>query len=182
MKWYSLFSHTGKETENLVRQGCMPLELAITNNRDYRGSLPCEFRYDFGRVNDFLTSPGLVRPGSLITLNGYMGVLPGYVLEYLDSIHCQVYNIHPAPIQVYPELRGKDPQERLYEGLRNGTYGYIGAVIHKVDTGVDTGEIVHQKLKMPPVCFTKEDIYRELHELGTQMWVEFFEERMYDNG
>ena len=182
VKWYSLFSHTGRETESVQTslKDKLQLQVAVTNNLKYEGSLPC-IKLDSGkRINEWLLEPGNVEPGSVVTLNGYMRIIPEEVLEYLASVDCKVYNIHPAPIQLYPDLRGKDPQERLYDGIQSGKYVYIGAVIHNVDTGVDTGSIVNWRIELADPSMTKEYLYEHLHEIGTEMWVEMVEE--YANG
>lgn len=188
-KWYSLFSHTGNETWALARSEDVSLKLvaAITNNTRYAGPLRYSghsmYKADsFAAVNKLLCSSDVVEDGSLITLNGYMGIVPADVLRNLKERGCKVYNIHPAPIHLYPELRGKDPQERMYEGIQNREYNYIGVVIHEVDEGVDTGKIVHWVLQLVDPSMTKEELYERLHELGTQAWESFFRERMYENG
>lgn len=184
LKWYSLFSHTGRETE-AVWHAChnlVSLETAITNNMDYDGPLPCIKLCSGKLINEWLMEPGNIEPESIITLNGYMRILPAEVLSYLKSIQCKVYNIHPAPINVYPDLKGKDPQNRLFEGIKSGKYDYQGAVIHKVDAGVDTGEIIYWRMQFPKAVLTLDDVYNDLHALGTAMWIEFFEEEMYQDG
>ena len=184
VKWYSLFSHTGKETETVQKLmgEQLHLEVALTNNTTYDGPLHCIKLASGACINEWLMEPGNIEPDSIITLNGYMRIIPAEVLEYLASINCKVYNIHPAPIWLHPELKGKDPQERLYEGLQNGTYACIGVVIHEVDAGVDTGRIVHWKMELPINFFTKDDMYKRLHDMGTEMWVEFFREEMWKDG
>ena len=188
-KWYGLFSHTGKELEALVLSPDVDLRLsgAITSNVDYDGNLPIlgvrlyklASRAD---VNWMLTQPHIIQDNSLITLNGYMGILPADVLQDLHSRGCKIYNIHPAPIQLYPDLRGKDPQERMYEGIQEHKYGFIGVVIHEVDAGVDTGKLVHWVLEIADPSMTKNELYQRLHVMGTQAWKSFFKERMYENG
>jgi folate-dependent phosphoribosylglycinamide formyltransferase PurN len=188
-KWYSLFSHTGSETRALRLSEQVPvrLEAAITNNWDYSGDLASlgTKLYRLASKDDInwmLKQPHLVEDNSLITLNGYMGIVPADVLDNLRSRGCKVYNIHPAPIQLYPELRGKDPQERMYEGIQKREYTYIGVVIHEVDAGVDTGKIVHWILQLADHSMTKDELYERLHEMGTQAWESFFRERMYEDG
>lgn len=178
VKWYSLFSHTGKETENLWRQlyRQLHLETAITNNNDYNGPLPCIKLTSPGLINEWLTEPGNVEPGSIITLNGYMRIIPEEVINYLHSIGCRLLNIHPAPIQLYPDLRGMDPQERLYEGIQSGKYHYIGVVIHDVDAGVDTGSIVSWSTEFADPNMSKDELYQRLHDIGTKLWLEVFKE------
>lgn len=189
-KWYGLFSHTGRELEALASKDLewdIRLNAVITNNMDYFGSLDMQgvavYRMaSFKDVNWLLNQPQYVEDNSLITLNGYMGIVPSDVLRNLKMRGCKLYNIHPAPIQIYPELRGKDPQERMYEGIQKGKYNCIGVVIHEVDEGVDTGKIVHWVLRMVDRCITKYELYERLHKLGIQAWESFFRERMYENG
>lgn len=188
-EWCGVFSHTGKELETLAQSDVvnMHLDVAITNNMSYSGNLSfmkckCYKLATRADVNWALKQPDIVADGSLVTLNGYMGILPTDVLHNLKLRGCKVYNIHPAPIQHYPELRGKDPQERLYEGIQKREYNYIGVVIHEVDEGVDTGKIVHWVLQLADHGMTKDEFYERLHELGTQAWESFFRERMYENG
>lgn len=178
VKWYSLFSHTGEETKIISEklQDRVELKLALTTNRAYRGPL-AQVLYGSGAyINQWLMEPGNVEPGSVITLNGYMRILPEEVINYLHAIGCTVLNIHPAPIQLYPELRGKDPQDRLYDGIKSGKYGFIGAVIHKVDAGVDTGEIVNWKLELADPSMSLPELYVHLHDIDTELWLEVFEE------
>lgn len=182
VNWYSLFSHTGAESAALQDQlsDVLELRVAITTNMKYNGSLKPLVQMPGKSINTCLMLPGFVMPKSIITLNGYMRILPEEVINYLHSIDCKIYNIHPAPIQLYPELRGKDPQERLYEGIQSGIYHYIGVVIHEVDAGVDTGKIVHWRAKLADVNASKEDLYAELHDMGETMWLELLREVAHD--
>lgn len=178
VKWYSLFSHTGSETAALqeLLEGEVKLEVAITNNSKYEGPLPCIKLILAKEINEWLMAPGNVEPGSIITLNGYMRIIPEEVINYLHSIGCNLLNIHPAPIQLYPDLRGMDPQERLYEGIQSGKYQYIGVVIHNVDAGVDTGSIVNWSTELADPNMTKAELYQHLHDIGTKLWLEVFKE------
>lgn len=184
VNWYSLFSHTGKETECIrdMLRDKLKLVHALTNNVDYDGELDVIKFRSGADINTWLMEPGHVEPNSITTLNGYMRILPKEVLEYLASINCKVYNIHPAPIQLYPELKGADPQERMWDGLQSGKYQLIGVVIHEVNAGVDTGKIVHWVVELPTDVQTKDGLYERLHSMGFDAWFEFFEERMYENG
>ena len=185
-KWYSLFSHTGRETAHIWfnHPDCIQPELAITNNEHYAGPIPCMMCAKADVINEWLVTPGLISPKSIITLNGYMRILPKYVLDYLAEIDCKVYNIHPAPIHMYPDLKGKDPQLRLYEGLKSGKYKFIGAVIHEVDAGVDTGKIVYSMHWMPSARERESvaSLFDTLHNAGTHMWRNFFEQELWLRG
>lgn len=178
VKWYSLFSHTGQETATLTWMMYPDVKLvtAITNNSKYEGPLPCTKLTSAKAINEWLMKPGNVAPGSIVTLNGYMRIIPEEVISYLHSINCRLLNIHPAPIQMYPDLRGMDPQERLYEGIQSGKYQYVGAVIHNVDAGVDTGALVNWSLELADPNMTKNELYQHLHDIGTRLWLEVFQE------
>lgn len=177
-KWYALYSHTGSEIQNIIDAiGVLP-EMVLTNNLDYTQGPSAKvlnvFRGVAADINKYLLND--VQPGSLVTLNGYMRIIPEDVIEHLHSIGCTVLNMHPAPIGMYPDLKGKDPQERLYAGLRDGTYTCIGATIHKVDAGVDTGDIVFEAAVLAPPYTNKNKLYKDLHELSTAMWLTVFTE------
>ena len=180
--WYSLFSHTGAETKRLVGALSSRFELkcAYTNNRNYQDDLELGGAL-YGKVikasSDSINAAlgmGTLPLGSLITLNGYTRILPGWVLEALHKRLALVLNIHPAPIQLYPELRGLDPHRKLYEGVQTGKYKYIGVVIHEVDEGVDTGPIAHWKLELADPGWTYEELCEESHKLGFEAWMEYF--------
>ena len=189
-KWYGLFSHTGKELETLAgmdHDWDVRLDTVITNNLGYKGDLSKRgvmvLKLASTRdVNWLMKQPMCIEDNSIITLNGYMGIIPSDVLHNLRMRGCKIYNIHPAPIQMYPELRGKDPQDRMYEGVQRHEYNYIGVVIHEVDEGVDTGKIVHCILELADYGMSKEEMYGRLRELGTRAWESFFRERMYVDG
>lgn len=181
IQWYSLFSHTGAETERLASTLSSRFELrgVFTNNMRYI-NLHCEsplygkvIKASADSINAALCM-GALPLGSLITLNGYNKILPGWVLEALHKRLALVLNIHPAPIQLYPELRGLDPHRKLYEGVQSGKYKYIGVVIHEVDEGVDTGPIAHWKLKLADPGWSYEELCEESHKLGFEAWMEYF--------
>lgn len=176
-KWYSLFSHTGKETETLQERmaGVLPMHTAITNNMGYAGNLQCK-KMTADAINTWLLTVGNIERDSIITLNGYMRILPVDILKYLYSIDCKIFNIHPAPIMLYPELKGADPQERMYKGIQEGKYNFIGNVIHLVDEGVDTGPIISWALKIADPGMTKEEMYSDLREMALDQWVEVLQE------
>ena len=92
--------------------------------------------------------------------------------------------MHPAPIQLYRDLKGKDPQERLFEGIHEGRYLYIGNVIHEVIPEVDSGEILAWDL-MPvnagsAVCRSVDSLSKSLHSAATVLWTKFLEEALSD--
>ena len=75
-------------------------------------------------------------PEAIITLHGWLRIMPPSICEKF-----KIYNGHPGLITDYPELKGKDPQERMFN---DGNYTYYGSVVHKVVPEVDSGEIVSE--------------------------------------
>ena len=181
--WYAMFSHTGEEIEAVSRRlGRTPYTI-YTNNPKYNGSLMS--RVCFDRHDGILeNSIGILAPNSVLTLHGYNRILPKWYVEWLREKNIKCYNLHPAPIQLYKNLKGKDPQERLFKGIQGGQYRYIGNVIHEVIPEVDSGEILAWSLrevtKDTPVCSSVELLSRSLHTDATLLWTEFLKEVLSD--
>lgn len=181
--WYAMFSHTGKEIEAVSKRlGCKP-DVVYTNNFEYTG--PLQSRVWFGRHDGILKSSiDMFQSNSVLTLHGYNRILPKWYVEYLKEYNIECYNLHPAPIQLYKELKGKDPQERLFKGIQDGHYRHIGNVIHEVIPEVDSGEILAWSLqevtKDTPVCSSVELLSRSLHTDATLLWTEFLKEVLSD--
>lgn len=79
----------------------------------------------------------------LIVLVGYMRILtPGFV-ENCTAKNIQIINIHPSLIPKFsgPAFFGRSVHEAVLAAHETET----GMTIHRVDTGVDTGEILLQK-------------------------------------
>ena len=181
--WYAMFSHTGKEIEAVSgRLGRKP-DAIYTNNLEYDGALLSKVW--FGRHDGILeNSVGVLRPNSVLTLHGYDRILPKWYVGWLKEKNIKCYNLHPAPIQLYRDLKGKDPQERLFEGIHEGRYLYIGNVIHEVIPEVDSGEILAWDL-MPvnsgsAVCRSVNSLSKALHSAATVLWTEFLKEALSD--
>jgi folate-dependent phosphoribosylglycinamide formyltransferase PurN len=101
----------------------------------------------------------------LITLHGYLRIIPKEICEKYE-----IYNLHPGLITKYPDLKGKDPQDRAFQKQ----YDTAGCVIHRVIPEVDSGEIMleHEiNIKYKDL----DRVYTELHTLGSAMWIRFLE-------
>ena len=87
--------------------------------------------------------------------------------KYFPCKQCKhIYNGHPGLINMYPELKGKDPQERIKPYM-----SLIGSVVHKVTPEVDAGEIVNNVA----VKNNRYDYYNILRETSLEAWEQFFE-------
>ena len=121
MKWIGLYSQTGSELKTLSKRLGREPDLVFTNNKKKKGWM----------THDDIMEQILNYPDALITLHGYLRIIPALQCEKLN-----MYNGHPGLITLYPELKGKDPQERSL------SYDRLGAVVHKVIEGVDEGDII----------------------------------------
>lgn len=177
MKWIALFSQTGSEINSLTKTP----DLIITNNMDYDGPLQnvvqiekAEDVYSYliamTQSKEFLES---IDEPVIITLHGWLKIVPGDVIEQLPPI----FNGHPAPITLYPELKGLDPQVRLWEGLKTDEFKCIGSVIHEVTASVDEGTIMFMNtMYTKPASF--EDMDTQLRKMSRSLWELFLEVKL----
>jgi folate-dependent phosphoribosylglycinamide formyltransferase PurN len=86
-----------------------------------------------------------------------------------------IYNGHPGAIELYPELKGMDPQERTWENKSN--YKFIGSVVHKVVPVVDDGEIVKTVYVINNVS-SLDEMYSKLKFTSLSAWTFAMKELM----
>lgn len=142
MNWVAFFSQTGSEIVELSKVLGRKPNLIVTNNNEDKvkfnaGLRKLDVTFQSGHhdiMMGYFRHQTLLNPQkTLITLHGYLRILPEDI--------CKKYNIlngHPGLITTYPELKGKDPQVRAWEGK----YPVVGSVVHKVTQDVDEGEII----------------------------------------
>lgn len=170
-KWIALFSQTGSEILNVSKRlGYFP-DQVISNgylnktNKSLLKSTPVYFTRDKPTVQDYKSLLGSDK-NILITLHGWLRIIPKEICETYNNI----WNLHPGLITSYPELKGKDPQEKVYN--KQDLYPDIGVVIHKVIPDVDEGPIELEK-SIKNTFANKDDIYYNLHSIATELWVDF---------
>ena len=174
-KWIAFFSQTGSEIVQISEAlGRWP-DMIISNRRSdsartitsgipkdkiyYTSNSPERYEYlhYLGQIKD-----------PIITLHGWLRIVPeGICSKY------EMYNGHPGLITKYPELKGKDPQFRAFEG----GYNTGGCVIHRVIPGVDEGEVLMEK-EIGIRLLDLNETFRKLHDTSVSMWVEFLKERL----
>lgn len=104
----------------------------------------------------------------LITLHGWLRIMPAVICNQYE-----IYNGHPGLITDYPQLKGKDPQQKAFDlGLE-----YSGCVIHKVTEGVDEGKILMDR-KVSIKGLEAAEIFRILHKISISLWVEFLKNKL----
>ena len=173
-RWVALFSQTGSEIYNLSQTFGRTPDIIISNtyevsdkNIDPRlmGSTEITCLEHKCIVEDLLKLPN-----AFITLHGYLKILPASIC----NAH-EVYNGHPGLITLYPELKGKDPQEKVWKNLQ--TYTRIGSVVHHCIPEVDSGR-VEEIYSVPNSCTTKDDVYLTLRNTSFKCWVNFLERKI----
>lgn len=140
--WIALFSQSGSEILALTEKLEFKPSIILTNNLrmswvsgiDIFKCAPHDELMEWLRLsypdNTFRNEK------VLITLHGYLRIIP----EDICMRYKNIYNGHPGAIDLYPELKGKDPQEKVWNN--NEKYRIIGSVVHEVVPEVDGGEIV----------------------------------------
>lgn len=176
-KWLALFSQTGKEiadvsrslnnrcpdfviTDNMNKESCV--DTYVLNN------CPIEWVNfkAFTKEEKILYYENHFSQYDLITLHGWLNIIPGVICERYE-----IYNGHPGLITHYPELKGKDPVERVWENINR--YELLGSVIHKVTAEIDGGQILYHASESTADCKTYEDVCKAARRTSLRSWVEF---------
>jgi methionyl-tRNA formyltransferase len=175
--WTALFSQSGTEILEVSRWlGRFP-DRIVTNKlpEDIVSVNPELLECMFDRfvyvpkkptVEEYTTA---FRHTNIVTLHGYLRILPAQICYRYN-----IYNGHPALISTYPELKGKDPQKRIWENYSK--YNLHGHTIHKVITEVDAGSIIcEERFSCTNITnfYTFEEYCNTLRNSGIRNWVEF---------
>ena len=165
--WIAFFSQTGAEIADISEDlGRWP-DRIITNER------PENLRTIDPRIEKqgyfiFSNKPSLEEyaelltnfPEAIVTLHGWLRIVPPEICE-----RHTIFNGHPGLITRYPELKGKDPQIRAFEGM----YETAGAVIHRVTAGVDEGKILMTE-EFNNFNLDLDELFRILRDRSLYMW------------
>jgi methionyl-tRNA formyltransferase len=137
-QWIALFSQTGSEIVNLSKHLGIEPDIIFTNNLEpntwHKGIIESNSSV-IGNKHLSIMEMLKCIDNPIITLHGYLRILPPDICNMFE-----IYNGHPGAIELYPELKGKDPQQKVIDRLN--WYPYIGSVVHRVTETVDDGEIV----------------------------------------
>ena len=143
-KWVAFFSQTGSEIVSLIKLGYKP-DLVVTDNKESYKKQKNFFKYNniefwyrpLPKSADYKVRyyEEILHTSDVVTLHGWLNIVPAKTCKSYT-----IYNGHPGHIVNYPELKGKDPQERVFKNLKK--YDTVGCVIHRVTEEVDGGEVV----------------------------------------
>jgi folate-dependent phosphoribosylglycinamide formyltransferase PurN len=171
-KWITFFSQSGSEIVNLSEKlGRVP-DVIVTNNFDDKTHYHPGIRKlkspliiaKHDALMHYFDTQTVYDPSSvIITLHGYLRIIPEHICNKYT-----IYNGHPGAIDLYPELKGKDPQVRTWEN--KGKYDLIGSVVHKVTPGVDEGDII-TSVKMVNSNNSLDELFDSLKMTSLRAWM-----------
>lgn len=174
--WIAFFSQTGSEIVDIAESlGRWP-DVIVTNERPehLRTINPkLEGKVTFvpnkPTVDDYFSlTKSHIHP--IMTLHGWLRVVPA---EFIERYPSRIFNGHPGLITDYPELKGKDPQVRTWEGIQEGKFPTAGSVIHKVTAGVDEGEVKAFERFNTHSVESLDDLFNTLRDRSLYLWVNF---------
>ena len=169
--WIALFSQTGSEIADLSESINRKPDFVITN-ADLPGDVDPRVHVDFrltkeeAKTLDILENISFDIDETLITLNGWLRIVP--------PSKCNMYNIyngHPGLITKYPELKGKDPQKRVWDNIDN--YNEVGSVVHRVVEEVDAGKIICEETVPTRYIGSLDATYDALRTTSFNAWYWF---------
>jgi methionyl-tRNA formyltransferase len=173
MTWYALFSQTGSEIYEISEKlGRFP-DMIFSNATDFCqvnpkliGKAPISFVDPKPTSDEYLQ---YLHEDALVTMHGWLRIVPGDVCEKRN-----IYNGHPGLITEYPQLKGKDPQQKAIDlGLE-----YSGCVLHKATAELDGGPIVDVSDKVNIKDRGTDEVFTGLHEASVNMWVKFLQKKL----
>jgi len=179
MRWIAFFSQTGTEILNVSNKlGKLPDKI-ITNasigsiNKKLLTKKPVTFTISKPTVGDYIQLIGDAKD-VVVTLHGWLRIIPGEVCKKYN-----IWNLHPGLITKYPELKGIDPQEKVFPPNKKTpekvkTYEKVGLVIHKVIPEVDAGP-VELEVSTNNTFSSIQDLTERLHTMATSAWFKFFQ-------
>lgn len=180
--WICCFSQTGSEIYNVSNALGRYPDAIITNKQELdsvNADLINLVKFREQKLNTTILHQIPQKPQSndyaiildkfvdpLITLHGYLRIIPKEICEQYE-----ILNLHPGLINLYPSLKGFNPQERAF----TDGHKQAGCVIHKVTPGVDEGEIVAVG-EISIEDLTLAQVYTELHNCAFNVWKTFLTE------
>ena len=169
--WIAFFSQTGSEIVDIAKSLKRWPDVIVTNER------PADLR----TINPEILEQDLLittsnKPSAeelleilayyndpIVTLHGWLRIMPASICESFN-----IFNGHPGLITEYPELKGKDPQIRAFEGK----YPIMGCVLHKVTAGVDEGRIIAEE-RFNAFDITEEEMWKVTRDRSLYLWCQF---------
>ena len=166
--WIAFFSQTGSEIVDIIDKLGKHPSIIITNHRpnDVR-----KINENIPYYSEVANKPDLKQlefvcglyENPIITLHGWLRIMPPEICNKYE-----IYNGHPGLITKYPELKGKDPQEKAF----NLKHKVMGCVLHEVSPGVDEGKILMEE-RFNSYGLDLNGVFRTLRDRSLYMWINF---------
>jgi methionyl-tRNA formyltransferase len=186
--WKTFFSQSGSEIYEISKNiGRFP-DAIITNKsfEDMDKINPNLLEKCFDRFVFLPKKPTVeeyreaIRHTDIITLHGYLRILPPEICS-----RYKIYNGHPGLITKFPELKGKDPQAKVWFNHAERPYYQHGHVVHEVIPQVDAGKVVAEKEFYSHNIYSTfnslDEYIKALHDLAIQNWVGFMRKSLLNN-
>lgn len=170
-KWCTFFSQTGTEIYKLSKLLNREPDIIVCNKPI---TAIADINFDlldtyYNKIHFIQSKPTLeeyeyvIADSDIVTLHGFLRIIPKQICDTYN-----IYNLHPAPLTEYPDLKGKDPQTRIAQG----NYAYYGNTIHKCTAELDSGEVLLEE-KFPNPGYDIQQLIGATHEKATNMWFKF---------
>ena len=170
-QWVCFFSQTGTEINCIRKALGRDPDYIIFNNSSYE-KVNKELLQDCrSKIIEISNRPSkeeyericnLLEPDCLITLHGYLRILPGW---FCDKYY--ILNGHPGNT-LYDNgiLRGSNPQEKAYRlGLK-----CTASTIHRCTAELDAGEVIDlQSVYIEGL--TLDEVYERVHDNSVSQWI-----------
>lgn len=172
--WIAFFSQTGNEIVDIAKHTGRWPDCIVTNQRPATLRIINPAIKESGKLVTVSNKPSLTEieeilgyyKDPLVTLHGWLRIMPAKLCEKYTII-----NGHPGLITEYPELKGKDPQIRAFEGK----YPVMGCVLHKVTAGVDEGRVIAEE-RFNAYNITEEEMWRITRDRSLYLWTNFLKQ------
>ena len=174
--WVTFFSQTGSEIYNISQILNKEPDIIITNKPLDKIDTINQNLLDkfFNKIVFVPKKPTveqyrlIIPENSFVTLHGWLRIIPPEICDQFE-----IYNLHPAPLKMYPDLKGFTPQEKVYNEKRD----FSGNTIHKCIAEVDAGDILAENTLFVR-GFSLEQIFVETHKKATELWVDFLKNHL----
>ena len=135
MNWIAFFSQTGSEIVNISEKiGRWP-DLIVTNRESGFDKINSKIseRLNAGKQRMLLVEkkPSVqryheaIRDGSVVTLHGWLRIVPEEICDKYE-----IYNGHPGLITEYPELKGKELEQKVNSKVKKE----LKRKVHKIES------------------------------------------------
>lgn len=170
-KWIAMFSQTGSELQAICKRINKWPDLVITNAKQVnfddwkqchiihvsnKDALRSSF---YKRIFEMHKQP---QDELFVTLHGWLRIVPDDICEQY-----QIFNGHPGDIVKYPQLKGKDPQQRAFDLNLVSS----GCIIHRCTKELDGGPIVLREEVIINDCKTADEVVNKLRKTSIEMWI-----------